>query len=171
MKKNKEKQVGKISLHLSEINNAYSTFSDLKNDVVVLDDAFINYIEESAKENVKKDEIELHLNVDEKVDEKSKEKFSEVFKKHYRHEQEENAKTIKRLNIISFSLLGIGAIIIVLLHFLFSLNVPYIVTTILEICAWVFVWEFVDTFFFKKFGYKIKKMFYNKLEQASIIIF
>ena len=169
--KNKEIKKSEINLHINSLSNAYSSFSDFEQGVTILDDKLLTFVEESAKDAGYVDELELKININGEVNKTECETFKTNFKNYYKRNIEDTKKDILKLNIISWSLLLIGVGLLVILQLLQNIHAPFIIETIMEICAWVFVWEFVDTFFFRKIEHRTKIRFYKLLQNAIITVY
>ena len=94
-----------------------------------------------------------------------KKAIKRYFLNDYNDFKEENLK----LSVISFALLLIGIVLIGILIFLERISAPYAITLILEIIAWVFVWEFVDVFVFSRFTNRVKMNRIKKILDAEIV--
>ena len=152
------------SIKFGKIDDAYSKFSTDTNKV--LDESAGDYIYESFKDLQNKSNKTLEIYLDESCSEEEKEECKNVIKRYFSNDyKEENLK----LTIVSLTLLIIGIVFVGLLVLLESLNVPYAITIIMEIIAWVFVWEFVDVFVFSRFTNRIKMRRIKKILDAEII--
>lgn len=105
-----------------------------------------------CKEHIEKDEVE------------------KAIKSHYRREYTEVKDELSKKRGLSFICLLLGIFSLATLVILNSLSVNYILTSIIDIIAWVFVWEAVDIFCLESMGLKQKCRILMRLYTAKIII-
>ncbi|MBD5637002.1 MAG: hypothetical protein HDP28_04185 [Clostridia bacterium] len=94
----------------------------------------------------------------------------QALKSHYRAEYIETKKEAKRIVITSaiMTILGVLALTALILINYFTDNLY--VTSIVEIAAWVFIWEAVDYFFLQRPVVKGKSILIQRIYTAQIII-
>lgn len=155
------------SIKFGKIDDAYSKFSTDTNKV--LDESAGDYIYESFKDLQNKSNKTLEIYLDESCSEEEKEECKNVIKRYFSNDYNDYKEENLKLTIVSLTLLIIGIVFVGLLVLLESLNVPYAISIIMEIIAWVFVWEFVDVFVFSRFTNRIKMRRIKKVLDAEII--
>ena len=82
----------------------------------------------------------------------------------------ETKDEIRKANLISFISLILGIVSLAILLCCYKIFDNYFVITILDITAWVFVWEAVDVFFLRRPGLNQKYKRLNKLYTSKIKI-
>lgn len=96
-----------------------------------------------------------------------------IYKKaiHYTYEKlfEEINLKIKRMNIISFLMFMIGFIILGLAVVVKSIKLNTIFIEVFQIIAWVFVWDSVDIFVFKRNRLKELRNKYAVLKDVNVV--
>lgn len=96
-----------------------------------------------------------------------------IYKKaiHYTYEKlfEETNLKIRRMNIISFLMFMIGFIILGLAVVVKSIKLNTIFIEVFQIIAWVFVWDSVDIFVFKRNRLKELRNKYAILKDVNIV--
>ena len=96
-----------------------------------------------------------------------------IYKKaiHYTYEKlfEEINLKIKRMNIISFLMFMIGVIILGLAVVVKSIKLNTIFIEVFQIIAWVFVWDSVDIFVFKRNRLKELRNKYAVLKNVNVV--
>lgn len=100
----------------------------------------------------------------------SKNEISHIFQSHFNNELTESKQELKRCNKISFVLLILGVLALASLLIFTKLFNNFYLKTILEIAAWVFIWESVDVFFLQRNKTKKRCMQINKILSANINI-
>lgn len=144
---NEEQSNGDKSVINVKIENKEQLFLSYSYSGDKLNSEFSEYVYDKAKnvpigEPVK---IKIHTADDLNADEVDK-----AIKSHYRSEYMQSKKAIKRLLIIAaiMTVLGVIALsaLILINHFTDNLYL----TSIVEIAAWVFIWEAVDIFFLQR---------------------
>ena len=166
-KKNKEEKT--IVVSVNDVEQCFSQFSDHKNGTPFLCDELSNYLEKNASEDHAVDKLKLLVQSENKATQKEKDLFVESVKKQFKRESDRENKVLKRQDLLSFSLLGIGIVFLIIMQVITHYKTPLILEMFLEIIAWVFVWEFVDVLGFKRFEVKHKLKTYNLLKNADII--
>ncbi|MDE7394572.1 MAG: hypothetical protein K2M95_00415 [Clostridiales bacterium] len=142
-----------------QLYSAYSYSGDK------LNPEFSNYVLDKAKGVPIKEDIKIRIYSAEGIDAGEVE---QTLKSHYCAEYKETKKEIKRLSWISvvMTLLGIVALtaLILVTHFTENLYI----TSIVEIAAWVFIWEAVDYFFLQRPVVKAKCILIQRIYTATV---
>ncbi|MBP3630599.1 MAG: hypothetical protein J6J23_03825 [Clostridia bacterium] len=126
-----------------------------------------NYIWDNAKLAPLYKSYKLQIYCKENIDEKD---VKLALQSHYRREYIELKDEFNKTRFFSFACLLLGVLSILSLIVLINLSAHYIITTIMEIVAWVFVWESVDSFFLKSSNQKRTLIRLMRLYSAKIII-
>lgn len=95
---------------------------------------------------------------------------SSAIKSHYKREMIEAKDEIKKANLLSFVCIVLGIISLAVLLAFYKLFDNYFIVTILDITAWVFVWEAVDVYFIRRPELLQRYKRLNKLYSAKIKI-
>ena len=165
--KEKTNIIEKASIKFEKIQDAYSKFSTNTNKV--LDENAGNYISESFKDLKQNSKKTLEIYLDEACNEEEKLECKTSIKRYFLNDYNDHKEENLKLSVVSFILLFIGIVFIGILIFLENLSAPYAITIILEIIAWVFVWEFVDVFVFTRFTNRMKMNRIKKILDAEIV--
>lgn len=156
----------------SEINvkiyNREQLFSAYSYSGDKLNSEFSEYIFDKAKDAPIKDKIKIKIHTETDLDANE---VQQSIKNHCKSEYKESKKQIKRIVLISsiMTILGIIALtaLILINHFTDNLYI----TSIVEIAAWVFIWEAVDFFFLQRPVIKGKCILIQRIYMAEIEIF
>lgn len=106
-----------------------------------------------CKENVEKTEVE------------------NAIKSHYRREYIEVKDELRKTNIFSLVCMILGVLSLGILLALHTIFDNYFLVSIIDIVAWVFIWEAVDAFFLQRTGLKHKCRILMRLYSAEIVIY
>lgn len=126
---------------------------------------FCDYIYEKAKNAPHSEDLSIRIFAEEQIDASE---IDRTLKSHYCSEYREANRELKRTGTISLimTLLGVVTLaIMVLLNYFWD---NFYVTTIVEIAAWVFVWEAVDYFFLQRPLIKAKLLLIQRIYRAKI---
>ena len=111
--------------------------------------------------------IKIFVNEKDKIDEKE---VNDAIKLRFRREFEDYERKLKRNAQLSFILLLIGILFLGFLVLETALLDNYIISIILEIASWVFIWEAVDKFFFERTEIREKRHQFARLYYAEVEI-
>ena len=153
-----------IDVKITSKEQVYSKYSY---SVDKLNSEFSEYVFEKAKGVPIKHDITIKIHSTENIDAIE---IEQTLKKHYRTAYKEAKKEIKRISLISLvmTLLGILALTALILFNHFTNNL-YIIS-IVEIAAWVFVWEAIDYFFLQRPVVKAKCVLIQRIYMSKIEI-
>ncbi|MBD5636393.1 MAG: hypothetical protein HDP28_01035 [Clostridia bacterium] len=130
-----------------------------------LNSEFSDYIFDKAKSAPIKEDIKIKIHTCDDID---AEEVQQTLKSHCLSEYKESKKEVKRIVLIStiMTVLGILALtaLILINHFTDNLYI----TSIVEIAAWVFIWEAVDYFFLQRPLVKGKCILIQRIYMAQI---
>lgn len=133
-----------IHIYLNH-DNAYDAISGnslLNSDIYQSIDETLSYIDKKKKVC-----IELHFEGD--FEDKEKERIYKAFKVHYAQEVLKGKKQSFRIKMLSLVLLIVGALFLISDGLLLAFGNNFIFQNIIEIIAWVFIWEATNVFFFE----------------------
>lgn len=132
-----------------------------------LNTEFSEYVFDKAKSVPVTEDIKIKIHTTDNIDVAEAE---QALKSHYRAEYIETKKEAKRIVITSaiMTILGVLALTALILINYFTDNLY--VTSIVEIAAWVFIWEAVDYFFLQRPVVKGKSILIQRIYTAQIII-
>lgn len=132
-----------------------------------LNPEFCDYLLDTAKKTPLVHDITIKIHSDDNI---HADEVQKTLKLHYGNEYKETKKQLKRLTVISIIMILLGilalSIFVLLSHFWDN----FYISTIVEIAAWVFVWEAVDYFFLQRPLVKAKCLLLQKLYSAKIEI-
>ena len=146
-----EKKISTITLDLTE-GDVYKPYS---NQTMLSDDIF-DFLEESFKLAKKTYDIHLVLIVAEEMDENEIEKIKKLIYFHYAVKHTEIKKELRRTKFVGLTLLITGMVTYCIYGLLQWFKINFIFQEVIEIFAWVFIWESCDQFFFVTFGKRIE---------------
>lgn len=155
----------------SEINvkiyNKDQLFSTYSYSGDKLNSEFSEYIFDKAKDAPIKDRIKIKIHTETDLDANE---VQQTLKSHCKSEYKESKKQVKRIVLISaiMTILGILALTALILINHFTDNIY--ITSIIEIAAWVFIWEAVDFFFLQRPVVKGKCILIQRIYTAEIEI-
>lgn len=188
---NTDKQIQKFLIENKLVYKKYFYYDDKQNLTIInldltnrniykedtdnskLDEDIFIFLEDIFKlSNNKLSDFLLKIKYKENTSLKEKEKITRLLKLNYALKYQENKKQIKRTNIISLILLLIGALILVAFALLQIFIPDFVLNEIIDIFAWVFIWESCDLFVFRSSSLKIENRinmhFFNmKIEEIT----
>ena len=150
-----------------KIDNRDQLFSAYSYSGDKLNAEFSDYLFDKAKDAPMKEKIKIRIHTTIDID---PEDAQQSIKSHCKSAYKENKKQVKRLVLIStiMTLLGIIALTALILINHFTDNIY--ITSIVEIAAWVFIWEAVDFFFLQRPVVKGKCILIQRVYMAEIEI-
>ena len=146
-------------------------FSDYNYDSnEVLNSNIEEFLVEKVKNIPPKVNLRVKIFTDDCVDENE---VKVAYKNKFKGDFEELEQELKRNMLFAFTMLILGVLFMgfLILEIYFLNN--YILSTILEIAVWVFVWEAVDSFFLERSSirrkrYQIARLYYAELEVVTL---
>ena len=144
-----------------QLYSAYSYSGDK------LNGEFCDYVFEKAKGVPIKDDITIKIHSDDDID---ADEVGRALKSHYRAEYKEAKKSVSRLTLVSVIMTLFGIIALTALFLLDRFVDNFYLTSIVEIVAWVFVWEAVDYFFLQRPTEKAKCVLIQRIYTATVEI-
>ena len=146
-------------------------FSDYNYDSnEVLNSNIEEFLVEKVKNIPPKVNLRVKIFTDDCVDENE---VKVAYKNKFKGDFEELEQELKRNMLFAFTMLILGVLFMgfLILEMYFLNN--YILSTILEIAVWVFVWEAVDSFFLERSSirrkrYQMARLYYAELEVVTL---
>ena len=146
-------------------------FSDYNYDSnEVLNSNLEEFLVEKVKNIPPKVNLRVKIFTDDCVDENE---VKVAYKNKFKGDFEELEQELKRNMLFAFTMLILGVLFMgfLILEMYFLNN--YILSTILEIAVWVFVWEAVDSFFLERSSirrkrYQMARLYYADLEVVAL---
>lgn len=146
-------------------------FSDYNYDSnEVLNSNLEEFLVEKVKNIPPKVNLRVKIFTDDCVDENE---VKVAYKNKFKGDFEELEQELKRNMLFAFTMLILGVLFMgfLILEMYFLNN--YILSTILEIAVWVFVWEAVDSFFLERSSirrkrYQMARLYYAELEVVTL---
>ena len=122
-------------------------------------------VAKSKRVHISKD-IKLNFYTNEHID---KNEIQSAIKNHFYEEYLESKSELKRLNIFIITMLALGVLTFAILVALYNRNFSnFYFEMILEIAAWVFIWESVDATFLQRPKIRRKNIQMQKLSSAQV---
>lgn len=169
--KNKNDDFDDIETINIKAENKAAIFSDYNYDSnEVLNPNLEAFLVEKVKSIPPKSNLRVKIFTDDCVDENE---VKVAYKNKLKGDFEELEQELRRNMLFALTMLILGVLfmgfLILEMHFLNN----YILSTILEIAAWVFIWEAVDSFFLersaiKRKRYQMARLYYAELEVVTL---
>lgn len=153
-----------IDVKIEGPENVFSLYNYENDDTLNKD--FGDYLWQKAKHISTFKDIEINVHTTENIEGKA---IQDSIKKHYKKEYIEIKEEIKRTNVWSVLNLLLGLLFLFGLYLVQGHNF-YFLNMVLEIMAWVLVWEAGDLFFFKRRKHHKEMLITQKLYNASVKI-
>lgn len=135
-----------INMVVKDDENFLSVFSETETPVISNEVA--DFIETSAKAITPNKKLTLKIKSD-CIDNQEKELYKKAIKEYYREKCVASSRELNKSNLIAL-FLTIAGIFVLALAFLLEQNMPISFwAELVDIVAWVFLWEAVDIFCFK----------------------
>lgn len=154
-----------IDMIVRDDSNFLSPFSESK--VPVINSEVAQFIENRTKTISLKEPLTLKVHSN-SIDEQEKTTYTTAIKEYFAESYAEVEQKIKRNNFISLILLimGIATLAVMLLLEKFSNAIIWV--EIIDIMAWVFLWEAFDVFILQNHGLKVKRKRYLSLIEMKV---
>lgn len=114
---------------------------------------FANLLDNVSKSIPPKENMHLKLKC-EKLTDKEKQDFSMAIKNYYFNSLIDNQRKLHNNSLIFWSMIAISLLFLAILFIANHFGAPWIITEVLDIIAWVFVWEAVDLLAFQRSIYQ-----------------
>ncbi len=154
-----------IHLYFNKDNlyDAFSKSSLLNPDIYESVQETLSYVDKK-----KKVKFEFHFSED--ISSEEKERVKKAFKAHYAQEVLRSKKQSFKNKILALVLLLVGAIFLIVDGILLALGNQFIFQNIIEIVAWVFIWEAANVFFFENASTRKEWVEYVLIFQSEIVL-
>ena len=160
---NPDKTNSIINININSASDIISPYSE--DNKVVINSEFATFLDNSVKDVSPKNDLSIAIsakncNID---------LVSTAIKNYYYNECIDTERKLKRNLVASIITLIIGLIALSSTIILNAVNTPIIIGSSLDIFAWVFMWEAIDLFFFRRA--ELKYIQYRQLNfiNATII--
>ncbi len=135
-----------IETVISDENSILSPFSGKE---PTISGEFADYLETSLPHASKTETISLAFQCETITPDEEK-TYERAIKNYYARELEKTNLDLKRNGVGSLVMLILGALFLSLVITMTTLELSEVLTGIFDILAWVFVWEAMDLFFFRR---------------------
>ena len=126
-----------------------------------------DYLWENAK--LTSPEKDLIINVYNNAN-ASETEIESAIKNHYRREYKSSKADLEKINIFTLGCFIVGILFLITIVISNNLLNNYYINILLEIAAWVFIWEAVDKFFLERPQARLKCLQIQRLYSADIRI-
>lgn len=147
MKKKIIVEKSEIDMAINDTSNFLSPYS-LEGKPVISNEV-ANFLENCANEFHPKTLLSLNIHC-EKLSDNDMQMFNKAIKNYYTLQYHDLLRDIKRKKIFGISCIIIGVIALSIMIILSNLNIGAVLTECINIFAWVFIWEAVDTLFVQR---------------------
>ena len=163
----KEDDDGKavIEAKIENSNDIFSKFNYDDGDKLTPD--FTDFLWEKSRLVPINKDLRVNLYTNNEIQDTAVEK---ALKDHFKYEYIETKKEMQHLKQFSLVNLILGVIALAVLLVLSNVLNNYILVTVIDILAWVFVWEAFDAFFLERSHKKRKLLYLQKLYSADVEI-
>ena len=146
-RKNEDKKPASISLTVYDDSNFLSPYSSDNEEII--SDEVAGFLENSAKQI--KPTRSLKINIKGKtIAENEKPVYLRAIKNYYENESAEIKRNLKFNLIATLILFAISVVVLLVLFLVVAKFNIQVLTEIVTIMAWVFLWEAVDLFFIRR---------------------
>lgn len=146
-------------------DNAYDEFSNKNR----LNSEIFDYIDEYLSLTNKIKKLNVLFSFSDDFNSEEKEYIIELFKLHYAIKYKEDYKRLRQYSLMSLVLLMIGAALLTAYALLLHFNVNEVLSEIVSIFSWVFVWESCDSFVFSRSRTRLEILRSKKIFSANIV--
>ena len=154
-----------INMVVKDDENFLSVFSETETPVISNEVA--DFIETSAKAITPNKKLTLKIKSD-CIDNQEKELYRKAIKEYYKEKCVASSRELNKSNLIAL-FLTIAGVFVLALAFLLEQNMPISFwAELVDIVAWVFLWEAVDLFCFECTALRIKSWRY--LARSSCVV-
>lgn len=135
-----------IDMHVKDDADFLSVFS--ASDTPVVSDEVACFLENTARGVLPNEQLALHIKSD-CIDDGEKVVYTAAVKKYYAERYAENKRELRHLGFVALILAILGVLVLAFSVWLEYRYESVIWSEVVDIAAWVFLWEAVDVFFFK----------------------
>lgn len=144
-----------IKMNVNDDSGFISEFSS--SDIPVISPSVADFLENSTRSVLPKEQLALHVKSD-CIDEKEKELYPKAIKEYYVQHLISTKKELRANNLIAL-FLAVAGIFVLTIALLLNYFIGVVWAEVIDIVAWVLLWEAVDIKFFKtrELSLKIKR--------------
>lgn len=143
-----------INMTVKDDKDFLSVFSS--GDTPVISSEVAEFLETNTQSILPNEDLTLRIHSS-CIDETEKDEYRQAIKEYYTEQYIANNRELKRNSLISALLAFIGAVILALAFLIDNQTLNPLWSEIVDIIAWVFLWEAVDISAFKNKGLRLKK--------------
>ena len=143
-----------IDMTVKDDTDFLSAFST--GDTPVISSEVAEFLENSTHSILPKEQLTLRIHSD-CIDDNEKEEYRQAIKEYYTERYITNDRELKRNAVIVLLLALAGVITLALAFFIEHQTANLFWTEVVDIIAWVFLWEAVDISAFKNRGLRLKR--------------
>ena len=154
-----------INMNVKDDSDFLSVYSTTRDPVISEEIAV--FLQSNTHSASAKDDITLRIYSD-KIDNTEKTIYEKAIKKYYSEKYVENERLLRRNNLIGLFLLFFGILVLASSIFITYLFSSYIWAEVIDIFAWVLVWEAADIIIFKNNELRSNKYRYKAFTNIKI---
>lgn len=154
-----------INMTVRDDSDFLSVFS--QSDTPVISTEVAEFIENSAESILPKEELTLRIHSN-CIDDHEKELYQKGIKEYYREKMVSNSRELKRNNFFAMILTVVGVFILVLALLLEGKTDNLVWPEVIDIAAWVFLWEAVDVSAFENRSLRLKNRRYRSFLSMKV---
>ena len=161
-------QCATINMTVKDDSSFLSAFS--QSDFPVISSDVADFIENATSSVYPGKPIKLQIHSS-CIDDLEKDVYEKAIRRYYREKNSANERELKRNKMIILFLLIAGVAVLALSIFLSAMLSSEVVPGVIDIFAWVLVWEAADIGFFKNSELRVNKKRYNSFINMEIVYF
>lgn len=154
-----------VAMNVKDDSNFLSAFST--NDKPVISNEVAEFLETVTYTVPPNEQLSLHIKSD-CIDETEKQIYREAIKEHYADKYHESEKELKIFNRVALGLAIVGVLILAAAIFLEYKVESVLWAEVIDILAWVFLWEAADIKFLRTRELAIQRTRYLALSTMKI---
>lgn len=154
-----------INMMVKDDSDFLSVFSF--SDIPVISSEVADFIETNTQLIPAKEQLALHI-YSNCIDDNEKKQYTNAIRQYYSERSYISASELKRNNIIVYLLSISGVLVLILALFLEYKVANLIWAEVIDIVAWVLLWEAVDISFFENRSLRIKNHRYHAYRNMDI---
>lgn len=154
-----------INMHVKDDTDFLSVFSE--NETPVISGEVAEFIEAGARKAFPSEALTLRITGD-CIDENERRIYKAAIKEYYSEKHEEVRRELRVYNKIALILAVLGVMVLSFCILFESITENRLWTEVIDIVAWVLIWEAVDIKFFKTRELIMKRRSYLKLSSMEI---
>ena len=152
-----------IDVKVENSNQVFSKYNYNKDDT--LNYEFCDHLLNNAKLMPSTSDMKIRIHSSENLDAS---KVKNALKSHFSRDYAETKLDLLKTKITALTSLILGILSLAILIIFYNVFDNFYITTIIEIIAWVFVWEAADKFFYDRTQIKRKCLILQKIYTAQV---